>query len=176
MSSYQSNRVEGITYFFTVRLKAGEGDFLVDNIPLLQKSLRSVLRERPFYIDAMVILPDHIHCLWTFPIVRSDFLVRWQSFEKRFTILLATSKKPSTANVKSPDQIIWQRPVELEEIVDNLDYKNHMDYIHFNPVKHGLVDLVVQWPYSTFHRLSESGLYPIQWGEDICLGIEEEYV
>lgn len=104
MSSYQSNRVEGITYFFTVRLEDDENDLLVDNIQLLQKALRSVLRERPFYIDAMVVLPDHIHCIWTLPILRTDFLLRWHSFEKRFTESLYLSKASSAASVKSPIQ------------------------------------------------------------------------
>jgi putative transposase len=173
MSSYQSNRVEGITYFFTVRLEALEGEFLVDNLKLFQMALRSVMQERPFHIDAMVLLPDHIHCMWTLPILRSDFLLRWHSIEKRFTELLYLSKKPSSASVKSPNQIIWQQTIDRSEIIDELDYKTHMDYIHFNPVKHGLVDLVVHWPYSTFHRLSDGGLYPIEWGEDVSLGIEE---
>ncbi len=172
MSNYQNNRIEGITYFFTVRLENGD-DYLVGNIKLFQAALRSVMRERPFYIDAMVVLPDHIHCLWTLPIVRSDFLVRWESIEKRFTKLLFTSKSSITKDIKSPIQKIWEYPVELEEIVDELDYKTHMDYIHFNPVKHGLVDQVVEWPYSTFHRLSARGLYPLEWGEDVSLGIEE---
>lgn len=171
MPAYQNNRIEGITYFFTVRLK--DGDCLVRNIKLFQIALRSVMRERPFYIDAMVVMPDHIHCLWTLPIVRSDFLVRWESIEKRFAVLLFTSKSSTSKHIKSPSQKIWEYPVELEEIVDELDYKTHMDYIHFNPVKHGLVDQVVEWPYSTFHRLSDRGLYPIEWGEDVSLGIEE---
>ncbi len=173
MSTYQSNRVEGITYFFTVRLADGD-DFLVKNIKLFQTALRSVKRERPFYIDAMVVLPDHIHCLWTLPIVRTDFLLRWHSIEKRFTELLYLSKTASSVSVKKPNQIIWQQSIERNEIFDDLSYKTHMDYIHFNPVKHGVADLVVQWPYSTFHRLSDRGLYPIEWGEDVSLGIEEE--
>ena len=172
MPTYQNNRIEGVTYFFTVRLEDSDDDYLVGNIKLFQAALRSVMRERPFYIDAMVVLPDHIHCLWTLPIVRSDFLVRWESIEKRFAKLLLASKS-TTKHIKSPIQKIWEYPVELEEIVDELDYKTHMDYIHFNPVKHGLVDQVVEWPYSTFHRLSDRGLYPIEWGEDVSLGIEE---
>ena len=173
MSSYQSNRVQGVTYFFTVRLEDGENDLLVDNLQLFQKALRSVLRERPFYIDAMVVLPDHIHCMWTLPILRTDFLLRWNSFEKRFTESLYLSNAPSAASVKQPNQVIWQQSIERNEIVDALDYKAHMDYIHFNPVKHGEVTQVVQWPYSTFHRLSDRGLYSIEWGEDVSLGIEE---
>jgi len=173
MSSYQSNRVQGVTYFFTARLEDGEGVILVDNIQLFQKALRSVLREQPFYIDAMVVLPDHIHCIWTLPILRTDFLLRWHSFEKRFTESLCLSKASSAASVKTPNQVIWQQSIERSDIIDDLDYRAHMDYIHFNPVKHGLVDVVVQWPYSTFHRLSDRGLYPIEWGEDVSLGIEE---
>ncbi len=173
MSSYQSNRVEGITYFFTAVLKEGENALLIDNIQLLKKALHSVMRERPFHIDAMVILPDHIHCMWTLPILRTDFLLRWKSFEKRFSESLYLSKAPSAASVKNPNKIIWAQSIERSEIIDELDYKTHMDYIHFNPVKHGEVDLVIQWPYSTFHRLSDSGLYPAEWGEDVSLGIED---
>lgn len=173
MSSYQSNRVDGITYFFTVRLEDGVDDFLIDNIKYLQKALRSVLRERPFYVDAMVVLPDHIHCLWTFPVIRSDFLVRWQSIEKRFIELLFLSHSPVAASIKSLNQKIWQHPVMLDEIIGERDYRTHMDYIHFNPVKHGLVDVVDHWSYSTFHRLSERGIYLREWGEDVALGIEE---
>ena len=115
--------------------------------------------QRPFDLQAIVILPDHLHCLWRLPEGDADFSTRWRLIKTRFSKSFGKS-----ANQRGEKEI-WQRRFWEHQIQDETDWRNHMDYIHFNPVKHGLVQRAADWPFSSFHRAVERGWYPEDWGE-----------
>lgn len=151
MSDYRRVRAPGGTYFFTVNLAGRHGALLIDHIDLLRKALATVRERQPFGIDAWVVLPDHLHAIWHLPGDDQDYSGRWREIKKGFTKGLARS----TA--------VWQPRFWEHTIRDEKDYRTHMDYVHINPVKHGLVPRVADWPYSTFHRLVQAGVYPADW-------------
>ncbi|HID83110.1 MAG TPA: transposase [Chromatiales bacterium] len=173
MSNYRRNRVPGGTYFFTVNLLERRKQILVDHIDALRTAIRKTRRKAPFHIDAWVILPDHMHCIWTLPEGDAKYSDRWRAIKKYFTKSIPDSEYRSEVRIKRNERGIWQRRFWEHTIRDDLDYKRHMDYIHFNPVKHGLVKSVKDWPHSTFHRLVERGIYLPEWGEDVSLNVGE---
>jgi len=155
MPDYRRNRVPGATYFFTVNLRDRRSDVLVAEIETLRECVREVHQRLPFYVDGWVVLPDHMHCLWTLPEADSDFPGRWRHLKAGFSRALRVSR--------NGERSLWQRGYWEHTIRDDRDYTAHMDYIHFNPVKHGLVADPADWPYSTFRRCVAAGLYPPQW-------------
>jgi putative transposase len=106
-----------------------------------------------------------MHCIWTLPEGDDNYSTRWQTIKKEFSKSLSSSEYRSEARIKNNERGIWQRRFWEHTIRDESDYNRHMDYIHYNPVKHGLVSEVKDWPYSTFHRLVEKGVYPPEWGD-----------
>ena len=152
MPDYRRNRVPGGTFFFTVTLLDRRSDLLVTRIDALRAVVRRVRAERPFHIDAWVVLPDHMHCLWTLPCGDADFPRRWWAIKTAFS-------KSLPAGVRG----VWQRGYWEHTIRDARDYAVHMDYTHFNPVKHGLVAHPARWPYSSFRRCVALGMYPLAW-------------
>ena len=162
MVQYRRNYVPGGTFFFTVTLRDRTATTLVENIGMLREALRYTLRQRPFVIDAMVVLPDHIHTLWTLPCGDSDYAGRWRQLKSTFTQSLAKSGVGLTRNARG-EYNLWQRRYWEHTIRNAADLERHVDYIHFNPVKHGLDERVEDWPYSTFHRHVRGGLYPPGW-------------
>ena len=163
MTNYRRNRVKGGTYFFTVNLLDRRSNLLVEHIDSLREAVQQVKQRKPFDIDAWVVLPEHLHCLWTLPEGDADFSSRWQEIKKRFSKALQPEEPRSTSRTTKHERGIWQRRFWEHTIRDDQDHAAHMDYIHFNPVKHGLVANVADWPYSTFHRSVAKGLYPTQW-------------
>jgi putative transposase len=163
MSDYRRNRVPGGTYFSTVNLRTRRSDVLVAEIAHLREAVRKGWREKPFHVDAWVVLPDHLHCLRTLPPGDDDFPGRWQTIRIAFSRSLAVTEARSVNRLRRGERGIWQRRYWEHTIRDARDYAAHMDYIHFNPVKHGLVREVGLWPYSTFHRSVTLGLYPAAW-------------
>jgi putative transposase len=151
MSDYRRVRISGGTYFFTVNLADRRGTLLVDHIDLLRKALASVRARHPFGVDALVVLPDHMHAIWHLPGDDQDYSGRWREIKKGFTKTL-----PCRGTVWQPR--FWEHAIR-----DEKDYRTHMDYIHINPLKHGLVQRVADWPHSTFHRLVQAGFYPADW-------------
>ncbi len=146
---------------------------------LLGKSVIRVIREFPFSLDAWVLMPDHLHSIWTLP--QGD-----TSCGKRVGLIKAYFSKAAKAwfhddSLLSPSRrnrretAIWQRRFWEHAIRDEEDLTRHFDYIHYNPVKHGLVRRVRDWPYSSFHRLVEQGIYPIDWGEGVKFDEKVEY-
>jgi putative transposase len=123
---------------------------------------------RPFSIDAWVLMPDHLHCIWTLPDGDRDFSTRWSLIKRsvsRFAAHVALDPSARNASArKHRESTIWQRRFWEHQIRDELDFARHLDYIHFNPVKHGYVERVVDWPYSTFHRYVRDGVYAKDWG------------
>ncbi len=120
---------------------------LTENIELLRYSVAVVKQHRPFIIDAWVVLPEHLHCIWTLPHNDDDFSSRWRDIKGCFS---RTLKR----------QPLWQPRFWEHAIRDEDDYRRHVDYIHINPLKHGWVTRVIDWPFSTFHRDVQRGLYP----------------
>ncbi len=173
MSHYRRNRVAGGSYFFTVNLLERDKKLLTEHIDALRDVIRITRQKMPFHIDAWVVLPDHMHCIWTLPEGDSDYSKRWQTLKKHFSKSLAKSEYRSAARIKQNERGIWQRRFWEHTLRDELDYQRHMDYIHFNPVKHDHVAKVRDWPYSTFHRLVEQDIYPMDWGEDVSLEVGE---
>ena len=168
MPDYRRNRVPGGTYFFTVNLLERNRTLLTDNIELLRSSVRAVRRAKPFHIDSWVVLPDHMHCIWTLPDGDADFASRWKAIKIAFSKALPHTESLSPARQARGERGIWQRRYWEHTIRDERDYAAHMDYVHINPLKHGHVAHVADWPYSSFHRLVEVGVYAADWagGDD----------
>jgi putative transposase len=156
----------GTTFFFTV-VSYHRRPILCD--PMIRTALRHALHAvralRPFTIDAWVLLPDHIHCIWTLPADDTDFSQRWSQIKHRVSYACgdAYRMRPSVSGLKRGEATIWQRRFWEHQIRDDLDMQRHMDYVHFNPVKHGHVERAAAWPYSTFGRWVKAGLYAADW-------------
>ncbi len=163
MPDYRRHRVAGGTYFFTVNLLDRRRPLLVDHIDLLRASVRRVHALMPFHIDAWVVLPEHMHALWTLPEGDGDFPRRWQAIKMAFSKGIIPGEARSDSRRIRKERGIWQRRYWEHTIRNDRDYAVHMDYIHFNPVKHGLVADAAAWPYSSFHRCVAQGLYPATW-------------
>jgi putative transposase len=165
MVRYRRNYVPGGTYFFTVTLADHRSRALVDNIRLLRSAFRTARQERPFSIEAIVVLPDHLHTIITLPESDADFSGRWRRIKGLFSREVA-----KTAGIKansSGEYTLWQRRFWEHTIRDDADFSNHFDYLHFNPVRHGLVSRVVDWPYSSFHLYVRRRWMPSDWGGDM---------
>jgi putative transposase len=117
----------------------------------------------PFHIDAWVMLPDHMHCLWTLPEGDADFSGRWRAIKTAFAKSLPIGEPRSAVMTSRGERSIWQRRYGEHTIRDDRDFAAHMDYTHFNPVKHGLVEHPADWPHSSFYRCVIAGLYPAGW-------------
>jgi putative transposase len=163
MSNYRRNRVPGGTYFFTVNLLDRKSDLLVRYIELLREVVKQTRQERPFQIDAFVVLPEHLHCVWTLPPGDTDYSARWQAIKTSFAKQIPRTEVLSEARLRKNERGIWQRRYWEHTIRDEQDYAAHVDYCHINPLKHGLVRAVQDWPYSTFHRDVLQGVYPKNW-------------
>lgn len=167
MPDYRRAWHPGGTYFFTVNLLERHGnDLLTRNIDLLRDSVRYVQRAHPFIIHCWVVLPDHLHCIIELPIGDSDFATRWRLIKAGFSKSLPKTEKRSRTRIARGERGIWQRRYWEHLIRDDADFRAHMDYVHINPVKHGYVEHVVDWPYSTFHRLVKRGWYPSDWASN----------
>jgi putative transposase len=162
MVQYRRNFVPGGTYFFTVALEDRQSSTLVDYIAMLRTSFRAARKERPFQIDAIVILPDHLHAIFTLPADDADFSARWRRIKSDFTRQL-NSTGVSISRHQNGEYALWQRRFWEHTIRDESDFERHLDYIHFNPVKHGHVASVNDWPHSSFHAFVRRGLLPAGW-------------
>lgn len=163
MPNYRRLRVLGWCYFFTVNLLERKSTLLVDHIDLLRESVRLCKQKLPFHIDAWVVLPEHMHCIWTLPEGDHDFSGRWKLIKTHFSKGLPINERRSMVRIKRGERGIWQRRFWEHAIRDDRDYATHMDYLHFNPVKHGWVKTVLDWPFSSFHRYQRLIIYPPKW-------------
>src|SRR4051812_27704856 len=150
MIFYRRNRIGGASYFFTVNLEDRRSHLLVENIGALRCALRYVRQRHPFSLDAIVVLPDHLHAIWTLPDGDSDYPMRWRLIKSVFSRALPCGETLSTSLAEKRERGIWQRRYWEHTLRDEKDVARHNDYIHFNPVKHGLVARVGEWPYSSF--------------------------
>lgn len=164
MRTYTRARIAGGVYFFTVNLaKRRDNDLLVRHIVDLREAFRRTRQDHPFVIEAIVILPEHLHCLWRLPMGDADFPTRWRLIKARFSRCIASEEGISESRQRKGERGLWQRRYWEHVIRDELDYRRHLDYIHFNPVKHGHVRSARDWPYSSFHRWVERGVYSADW-------------
>jgi len=161
---YRRSDVAGGTYFFTVNLQNRNHTTLIDEIDLLRLVFSSTKTRHPFEIEAMVVLPDHLHCIWTLPPDEHDFAKRWRVIKAAFSRGIAKSNSVNEGEVRRRERGIWQRRYWEHLIRDDTDYVRHIDYIHFNPVKHGYVNRASDWPYSSIQRYIRSGDIDSDWG------------
>ncbi|HSA46945.1 MAG TPA: transposase [Candidatus Competibacteraceae bacterium] len=163
MPHYVRAYTPGGSYFFTVALLERRRHLLTEHINALRTAFTSVRRQRPFRIDAIVVLPDHLHGLWTLPPDDADYSTRWRLIKASFARSIALGERLSDRRQQKGERGIWQRRFWEHAIRDPQDFEHHCDYIHYNPVKHGLVTRVADWPHSSFHRFVENGVYPLDW-------------
>ncbi|MGO1077045.1 REP-associated tyrosine transposase [Inquilinus sp. CA228] len=158
----------GATYFFTLVTEARR-PILVAHLDSLRDAFRVTRKRHPFEIDAIVVLPDHLHAVWTLPEGDSDFSLRWREIKRRYTQSLPSSAHGarSPSRERKGERAIWQRRFWEHLVRDEDDFAAHVDYVHFNPVKHGLVTEVYDWPHSSFHRYVRLGWYPPRWGSGL---------
>jgi len=169
MPNYRRANVTGGTYFFTVVTYRRQTFLCDDDVRMaLRNGIEQTRKRYPFEIDAWVLLPDHLHAIWTLPTGDADFGKRWSMIKRHVTKHCARLKRDEWLNDskrKRMESTVWQRRFWEHQIRDEWDYEKHVDYIHFNPVKHGHVKYVNEWPYSTFHRYVKNNIYPTDWVE-----------
>jgi len=166
MTNYNRYFLPGGTYFFTVNLAERDKTLLIDRVNELRKVFAQVKDEQPFIIDAIVILPDHLHTIWTLPEGDSDFPNRWRKIKGGFSKLLPKGERLSESRKSKGERGVWQRRYWEHVIRDDLDYERHVDYIHYNPLKHGYCQRVKDWSYSSFQQFVDKGIYAKNWGDD----------
>src|SRR5262249_42263323 len=159
MVRYRRNFISGGTFFFTVALADRRSSALVDHIASLRAAFRQTRRERPFAIDAIVVLPDHLHAIMTLPPEDADFSGRWRRIKGLFTRAVVRSGISASRDQRGEFDL-WQRRFWEHTVRDDVDFARHVDYIHYNPVKHGLVTRVNDWLHSSFHRYVRQGILP----------------
>jgi len=176
MSWYRRNYVPGGTYFFTLVVEHRRSLFShEENRKLLAQALRSIRKKRPFTIVAQVLLPDHLHAVWTLPHGDDAYSLRWRQIKEDFTrhYLAAGGREVprSVSRIRHRERAVWQRRFWEHTCEDEDDLKRCVDYVHWNPKKHGLVMRVADYPWSTFHQFVKRGEYDLEWGgDDPCPG------
>jgi putative transposase len=168
MVRYRRNFVAGGTYFFTATLADRTSHALVHHVDALRVSFRATRLAHPFAIDAIVVLPDHLHIVMTLPQENADYPTRWQLIKRRFTAAVANAGAPIPRHPNG-EHALWQRRFWEHTIRDDRDFERHVDYVHINPVKHGFVTRVRDWPHSSFHRYVRNGLLPEDWAGDALM-------
>ena len=162
MVRYLRNRIAGAKFFFTLTLADRRSTALVDHVGALRAAFRVTRQERPFAIDAIVILPDHLHAILTLPADDTDFPGRWRRVKGYFSSHLLAAGTDIRRHGNG-ELALWQRRYWEHTIRDDRDYAAHLDYIHFNPVKHGFTENPGDWLFSSFRRCVTAGLYPAGW-------------
>lgn len=165
MPNYLRAHIPGGTYFFTLATMERQPVLLKPEIRAALRQAIDLTRERyPFRIDAWVLLPDHLHCIWTLPEGDDQYGTRWSLIKRHITQSTRFSGGTRPSRITRREGGLWQRRYWEHVIRDENDFARHADYIHWNPVKHGLVQTVLEWPYSTFHRYVRQGVYAPDWG------------
>ncbi len=171
MPDYRRIFLPGGTYFFTVVTYDRQPIFSnIKAINIFRRSIQDVMLKHPFKEVAYCILPDHIHAIWTLPEDDFDYPLRWRAIKSIFTFKYLSQREPGDSLSGTPrrrgEASVWQRRYWEHTIRDEKDFTNHFDYIHFNPVKHGLVPCVRDWKWSSFDSHVKNGIYPPDWGDD----------
>jgi putative transposase len=163
MSHYRRSLTKGATLFFTVNLADRSSRLLVDEIDRLRNAYRRVAERYPFETIAICVLPDHLHAVWQLPTDDADFGKRWALIKRSFSTGLDADANRTASKIAKREKGIWQRRFWEHQIRDDLDLQRHVDYTYFNPVKHGYVEKVRDWPHSSFHRDVRSGILAPDW-------------
>jgi putative transposase len=161
---YRRATTAGGTYFFTVNLAERNSDLLVRHIEDLRAVTQSVKQVHPFSIVAMVVLPEHLRALWRLPPGDADYPLCWSQIKAGFSRRLPKDERIRVSRQVKRERGIWQRRYWEHQIRDENDLARHVDYIHYNPVKHGWVSHPVDWPHSTLHNYIERGMMTPDWG------------
>ena len=162
MVNYRRSFVFGGTFFFTVTLRNRKSTILVDHINLLKDAFQTIKTQHPFQTKAYVILPDHLHMIWQLPQGDSNYSQRWKKIKTLFSKSVHKSGLP-LMKTKHNEFYLWQRRFWEHAIRDEKDFENHFNYIHYNPIKHGLVESLHQWPHSSFHHYLHVGKLSENW-------------
>jgi putative transposase len=176
MPNYHRVFVKGGTYFFTVVCNQRRPILgSPEAVQLLHQCFNATIKMFPFTIDALVILPDHLHTIWTLPENNADYSTRWKMIKAKFSHHFNdVNPLPKSASmVRKKEKGIWQRRFWEHTIRDEMDLERHCDYIHFNPVKHGYVSEPRLWENSSFRDFVAKGLYPDNWGESVGISLAE---
>jgi putative transposase len=174
MVNYRRNKIIGATYFFTVTLRNRKSKVLVEHINELRQAFQKVQQAKPYRTIAAVILPDHLHVIWQLPPDDADYSGRWRHIKSLFTRSLIKSGKNYSRD-KSGEYSLWQRRFWEHTIKDDDDLEQHVNYIHYNPVKHGFVNRVCDWSYSSFHRYVREGVLTADWAGEKVLDTKNNY-
>ena len=172
MPEYRRSLVPGGTFFFTV-VTYRRRPILVseESRAILHAAWNNVCERYPFQTDAICLLPDHIHCIWTLPERDNQYSLRWgeikRIFSEAYNRPIGAKAKVNESRQKRGETAIWQRRFWEHTIRDLDDYQHHLDYIHYNPVKHGLVNNVIDWEWSSFHRYVRLGQCEKEWGSNM---------
>jgi len=173
MPEFRRKFQPGGTFFFTV-VTAGRAPIFraAPAVAILRRSVRDERKRRPFDIEAAVILPDHLHMIWTLPKGDSHYSKRWSAIKSQFTrtwLRRGGAERSVTASYdRQGRRGVWQPRFIEHTIRDEDDLINHVEYIHFNPVKHGLVQCPCDWRWSSFGRYVKNGVYGRRWGCAVC--------
>ena len=160
MVDYRRNRVPGGTFFFTVNLHNRQSTLLVDHVVAFRDSISAVREGHPFHIDAIVVLPEHLHAVWTLPEGDDDYALRWRLIKTRFT----------QSHIRSAETKVWQDRYWEHTIRDEPDFEAHVNYVHINPVKHGYVERASEWQHSSIHRYIREGIVTTDWAVEPSTG------
>lgn len=171
MPEYRRIKTKGGTYFFTVNTHLRRPILTTESFrQALRDGINRARQTLPFKIEAWVLLPDHLHAIWTLPMNDHNYSSRWaiikRQVSKNCPAQFDSSAQISNSRLKRQESGIWQRRYWEHQIRDDLDFERHMDYLHLNPVKHGYVRKVIDWQFSSFHRLVAQGVYPSHWGAE----------
>lgn len=161
---YRRAWIEGGTYFFTVNLADRSSSLLVERIDTLRAVTARVMQLHPFTINAIAVMPEHLHAIWTLPPNDAKYDVRWMLIKALFSKQIPPGEQRSASRRDKGERGIWQRRYWEHLIRDERDYEKHVDYIHYNPVKHRHVGCAAEWPYSSIHRYIAEGMMPRDWG------------
>jgi putative transposase len=165
MTRYRRHCVEGGTYFFTVVTAHRHPVFRnPQRIHMLRDIFARVCTKWPVHIEAIVVLPDHLHAIWTLPEGDADYSARWRLIKQEFSRRVPSARPLNASRRDRREKAVWQRRFWEHTIRDDEDLRRHMDYIHYNPVKHGYVNRPSDWPWSSFHREVARGRYRADWG------------
>jgi putative transposase len=175
MPNYRRLRTPGATYFFTVVTYARRR-ILCESFArqALRAAINEVRDQHPFRVEAWVLLPDHLHCVWRLPVGDDDYSKRWGLIKAGFTKtvrqtgwVFGSGPGFPASRARNREASTWQRRFWEHQIRDEEDFRRHCDYIHYNPVKHGLVDDPKKWQCSTIHQFIQKGLYEDNWGDSV---------
>lgn len=160
---YRRVYIKGATYFFTLNLLNRHSSLLTDHITHLRKAIVETQKSHPFIIDGIVILPEHVHIVITLPDNDSDFSFRLAKIKSLFSRQIARVELITDSRKNKRERGIWQRRFWEHLIKDEIDFEHHLNYIHYNPVKHGYVKKASDWPYSSIHKLIKKGTLSVNW-------------